>query len=547
MRRPILCASVFLWAAVAGAAPKLRAQVDQRGDFALIGNTLGHDCRAGIPAPIVGSVGDSGTHTSDSSPDVFWRDGSADSAITLDEARSTAVLSLPAGATVSHAWLYWAARRSGTSADTVASFEGPGGPPKSVSATESFFLQEAPNEGHYQSVADVSSLVQAAGSGAYRVSGVDSLPLPNLDQHVAFSGWYLVVFYELASAPPRNLALFDGLDLVDESSTEAATLSGFLVPEAGFDAKLGVVTFEGDFDHDGDSLSFGGKRLSDSENPADNFFNGTRSWLGSAVSVPGDLPQLTGAAGSMSGLDLDVIDIGAHVVAKQTSAKIEAESSGDVFLLGAFVTSISTLSPDFSSSSKSVLDVNGGSSLPGDVFEYTIVVENTGSDTAVDVVLTDALPPGVTYLPGSLAVSGNAQTDTEGDDRGEFTSESELITVRLGSLLPGESARVTFRVTLDADAPSAIANQAQIKSAGALGAPLATTLTDGDADASGPQSTLIVPDGGADADETLRGGGCGCAAPGSAPNRGALFVLLFALAALIRFLSRPSVDDVGAA
>lgn len=413
MRRPIICASVFLWAAFAGAAPKLRAQVDQRGDFALIGNTLGHDCRAGIPAPIVGSVGDCGTHTSDSSPDVFWRDGSAHSAITLDEARSTAVLSLPAGATVSHAWLYWAARQSGASADTVASFEGPGGLSKNVSATESFFLQEEPNEVHYQSVADVSSLVQAAGSGAYRVSGVDSLPLPNLDQHVVFSGWYLVVFYELSSAPPRNLALFDGLDLVDESSTQPATLSGFLVPEAGFDAKLGVVTFEGDFDRDGDSLSFGGKRLSDSANPSDNFFNGTRSWLGGAVSAPGDLPQLTGTPGSMSGLDLDVIDVGAHVVPGQTSAKIEAESSGDVFLLGAFVISVSTLSPD--------------------------------------------------------------------------------------------------------------------------------------ADATGPQSTLIVRADGTDRDETLRGGGCGCRAPGSAPQRGGLFALLFALAALIRFLSRPSVDDVGAA
>jgi uncharacterized repeat protein (TIGR01451 family)/MYXO-CTERM domain-containing protein len=547
MKRLIILVLSLSWAAVAGASPKLRAQVDQRGDFALIGNTLGHDCRSGIPVPIVGSVGDCGTHTGDSSPDVFWRDGSAGSAITLAEARSTAVLSLPAGAMVTHAWLYWAARRGGMSADTAVTLEGPDSASESVSAIETFSREEAPNEIHYQSVADVSSLVRALGSGAYRVSGVDSLPLPQLDQEVVFSGWYLVVFYELASAPPRNLALFDGLDLVDDSSPESATLSGFLVPESGFDAKLGVVTFEGDFEYDGDSLSFGGKQLSDPTNPSDNFFNGTRSWLGSSVSVAGDLPQLTGTAGSMSGLDLDVIDIGAHVVAGQTSAKIEAESSGDVFLLGAFVTSISTLSPDFSSSSKSVVDVNGGSSLPGDLFEYTIVVENTGSDTAVDTVLTDPLPSGITYVPGSLAVSEDPQTDAAGDDRGEFTSESELITVRLGSIAPGESVSVTFRVTLDDDAPSEIANQAEIKSAGALGAPLTTTLTDGDVDASGSQSTLIMRGDGAGWDESLRGGGCGCEAPGSGPKRGGLVVLLFALAALIRFLSRPSIDDAGAA
>jgi uncharacterized repeat protein (TIGR01451 family) len=478
---------------------------------------------------------------------VFWRDGSADRGIPLEEARSTAVLSLPAGATVSHAWLYWAARRGGASADTAVTLEGPGGVWASVSASASFSLTEAPDDIHYQSVADVGSLVRAAGSGIYRVSGVASLPLPDLDQQVAFSGWYLVVFYELASAPPRNLALFDGLDRVDDSSPRSATLSGFRVPDSGFDAKLGVVTFEGDFDYGGDSLAFSGARLSDASNPSDNFFNGTRSWLGSASSAPGDSPRLSGTAGSMSGLDLDVIDIGAHVVAGQSSAQIEAESSGDVFLLGAFVTSISTLAPDFTSSVKSVVDVNGGSSEPGDVFEYAIVVTNTGSDTAVDTVLTDTLPLGVTYLPGSLEVSESSKTDAAGDDEAELSHDHRLITVRLGSLAPGESAGVTFSVTLDADAPNAIANQAEIRSSGAMGAPRSTTLTDADTGSPGPQSTLIARASATDMDESLRGGGCGCSAPGSAPGRGASIALFFAFAALIRFLSKPSVDDVGAA
>jgi uncharacterized repeat protein (TIGR01451 family) len=194
-----------------------------------------------------------------------------------------------------------------------------------------------------------------------------------------------------------------------------------------------------------------------------------------------------------------------------------------------------------------VVDVNGGGSEPGDVFEYTIVVENTGSDTAVDTVLTDTLPLGVTYLPGSLEVSESAKTDAAGDDEAELSHDARLITVRLGSLAPGEFASVTFSVTLDADAPKAIANQAEITSSGAMGAPRSTTLTDADTGAPGPQSTLIVPGAGAAADETLRGGGCGCSAPGSAPHRGALIALFVALAAVIRFLSKPSVDDVGAA
>ena len=34
----------------AAAAPGIRAQSIQRGDFVLFGNTLGHECAAGTPA-----------------------------------------------------------------------------------------------------------------------------------------------------------------------------------------------------------------------------------------------------------------------------------------------------------------------------------------------------------------------------------------------------------------------------------------------------------------------------------------------------------------
>ena len=38
----------------AEADPRLRYQIDQRGDMLLIGNTIGFDCRPGIPRPPVG-------------------------------------------------------------------------------------------------------------------------------------------------------------------------------------------------------------------------------------------------------------------------------------------------------------------------------------------------------------------------------------------------------------------------------------------------------------------------------------------------------------
>jgi uncharacterized repeat protein (TIGR01451 family)/MYXO-CTERM domain-containing protein len=524
------CLAAFALASstgIAAGAPALRVQVDQKGDFALIGNSLGHDCRAGIPAPVVGTVGACGTNTGDSSPDVFWRSESpganqaeANNGITLAQSRSTSMLNLPAGATVTHAFLYWGARHASATADTAVVLDRPGGFSQNVAATASFNAAAGAGQFYYQSVANVTSVVQANGNGAYRVFGVDSVSLPNLNQEVAYAGWYLVVFYSLASDPPRNLALFDGLDLVQNGAPQSASLSGFLVPAAGFTAKLGVVTFEGDFDVTGDSLRFGvaplddTDRLSDALNPLTNFFNGTRSNLGAAVSVAGDLPRLSGAAGSMSSLDYDVVDITNRVTAGQTSADIQATSTGDVYLLAAFVTSISTFKPDFSTSNKSVIDVNGGSVAPGDVFEYSVLVTNTGNDTSVNTVMTDVLPAGITYVPGSIQISAGpnagAKTDAAGDDQATFNAATNTITVRLGvganatqggTLASGASTTVKFQVTIDADASGTIENQAQITAGGQLGAPPATTPTDSDNTTPGSQPVGVpIPTGDTDGD-----------------------------------------------
>ena len=514
---PFALATALLVSGTAVAAPKLRVQVDQKGDFILIGNTLGHDCRGFVPAPVVGTLGACGNNTGDSAPDVYWRaddpaagQAVANNTVAMAQARSTAVLALKSGASVTHAYLYWGARRTGTTADTSVTVERQGGFTQTVSATANYTVDAGGGQIYYQSVADVTDLVKTNGSGGYRVSGVDGLSFINLDANVNFAGWYMVVLYQDATEAPRNLAVFDGLDLVTAATDQNATLSGFLVPAAGFDAKLGVITFEGDPDSTGDSLLFGkapltnADRLTDAVNPIDNFFNSSRSRLGAPVSVAGDLPQLTGGPASMSSFDLDVVDITNRVAAGQTSADIRATSSGDVYLLGGFVTSISTFKPDFSTSGKSAVDLNGGSVLPGDVFEYTIVVTNNGNDTSVGTVLTDKLPAGVTYVPGSIQISAGvgagAKTDAAGDDTGEYAAGTNTLTVRLGTganattggtLAVAESVTVKFKVTVDATATGIIANQANITASGQKGAPPGTTPTDGNNGAPGQQTTDI--------------------------------------------------------
>src|SRR6478735_116355 len=126
MRQTRLISSLIALGAALGAAdvhaaPALRKQIDQRGDFVMFGNTLGWECanNAGVPAPLTGSTvncrAGQGNAIRDTAPDIFWRsdspaDGQAAASYTFgpNDARSTAVLNLPAGAVITYARIYWA-------------------------------------------------------------------------------------------------------------------------------------------------------------------------------------------------------------------------------------------------------------------------------------------------------------------------------------------------------------------------------------------------------------------------------------------------------
>ncbi len=515
MRKGLACSALTLALAAlsgaASAAPTLRVQVDQKGDFVLLGNTLGHECDVGTPVPVVGTVSNCGTNTGDSAPDIYWRADSpamgqaeANNGVTIAQARSTAVLNIPAFAVITHAYLYWGATLPMLGMDTQVTLDRPGVFTQAVTAIQSY--QSANNA--YQSVADVTAIVQANGPGAYRVSDVDASPLVDVNSSNNFAGWWMAVFYQLATDPPRNLALFDGLDVVSNGNNQNVTISGFVVPNAGFSGKLGVITFEGDNAINGDQLFFnGGAALTNALNPANNFFNGTRSLLGAAVSNAGDLPQLTGTAQSMSGIDLDVVDVTNKLTAGQTSAPIQATSTGDVYFLAGFVTSISTFKPDFSTSTKTAVDVNGGALVAGDVIQYTINVVNTGNDTSLNTVLTDPLPPGVTFVPGSLQIvsgpNAGAKSDSAGNDQAEYLSGTNTVVFRLGAgangvtggtLLSNETTVVAFQVTVNPGVTGTISNQATINASGLLGAPAEDTPTDGNGGGSGQPPTDVVVD-----------------------------------------------------
>ncbi|MBD3147781.1 DUF11 domain-containing protein [Microbispora camponoti] len=67
---------------------------------------------------------------------------------------------------------------------------------------------------------------------------------------------------------------------------------------------------------------------------------------------------------------------------------------------------------------------------------YRLTAVNKGGDVAQNVRLTDKVPTGTTYVPGSLRVVGGpgsgAMTDQAGDDQAEFDAATGAISFRLG-------------------------------------------------------------------------------------------------------------------
>ncbi len=85
----------------------------------------------------------------------------------------------------------------------------------------------------------------------------------------------------------------------------------------------------------------------------------------------------------------------------------------------------------------------------GDALTYTVIVNNGGPETAANVVLSDTLPPGVTFV---------SATPTQGS----CLQGSGVVTCNLGTLVNAASATVTILVT--PGAPGVLTNSASVTS-----------------------------------------------------------------------------------
>ena len=509
-----LLAAAALVVVCAGALTPVRAQVvrpftarfstNDTGDVVLVGNTL-MSCTSGNPC--TNARNGSGTSLNNNDFRMGYVDVDADGS-TFNSSQAT--LTLPSGAAVLWAGLYWGADTTAgsngnaapsPSQNNTARFATPAGGYQTVTASQLDTNTTLGND--YHAFADVTALVRAAGSGTYAVANVQAGT--GVDRQ---AGWALVVAYRDAARPSRNLTVFDGFAAVNTANPLVTmSVSGFVTPASGaVNTHVGVVAYEGDFGSTGDQLQLNGAVLGDALNPLTNFFNSTVTRLGTQVTAKN--PNYTNQLG------FDIDDVSANNVlpngANSATITLRTATSGtaEFYYPGvvAFVTDL--YAPQIAGNIvKSVTDLNGGVVAPGDTLEYTVGVTNTGTDAAVVLEMTDPIPANTTYVPGSLQVASGAnagaKTDAAGDDQAEYDAAGGRVVFRLGAgatasaggtLASGASTTARFRVQVNADAPDAtvVSNQATVSYRGATLGISYTDLSDGDAAAAGEQPTNVV-------------------------------------------------------
>ncbi|MBR0591558.1 isopeptide-forming domain-containing fimbrial protein [Bacillus pumilus] len=84
----------------------------------------------------------------------------------------------------------------------------------------------------------------------------------------------------------------------------------------------------------------------------------------------------------------------------------------------------------------------------GDTLLYTIQARNAVEDSVIeDLVISDKLPQGLSYVPNSLQIDGNPVTDTKDDDNGDMTGGT--VTGTFGEVKDAKWHTVTFEVTVE--------------------------------------------------------------------------------------------------
>lgn len=432
------------------------------GDIELIGNGL-MTCPSGSGNCAAAQAGGS---FSNNSFEMTYIDIDGDAA-TFNS--SNARLKLPTGATVLFAGLYW----GGDTAKGVTGGSGSTAPnptarnqvklkvPRARSYKKLNGTLIGVRNTDYQAFIDVTEIVKKAGNGTYTVADVQAGT--GADR---YAGWSLVVAYADASLKAHNLTVFDGYANVTSGTNNVIIpVSGFITPLNGsVHTDVGVVAYEGDISGTGDRFLLNDTLLSDGLNSSNNFFNSSITDLGQYVTTR--KPEFV----NNLGFDINHVKADDILGNAATDATMTLTTNLETYFPGVvtFATELYVPNIEVVKTATNVTR-DTGENLRGDILEYTVTVNNSSLDSAINFVLEDAIPDNTTYVNGSLQIltgaNQGAKTDVSGDDQAEYNSTDNKIVFRLGA-----NANAVTGGTLATDDQTSISFQVRIADDIATGA-----------------------------------------------------------------------------
>ncbi|MDQ3933992.1 MAG: hypothetical protein M3340_05105 [Actinomycetota bacterium] len=315
--------------AAADRSPQVRYSTIARGDVKYVANTLltcpgnGGACRNAKDGSDATATNNAFTMT--------YVDADAD-ATTFNS--SSASLSLPAGATVLFAGLYWgadttagaggAAAPNPAAAGTVK-LKAPGSAAYST-VTATTLDTDSARTSRFQGFADVTTQVLAAGTGTYTVADLQAGTGED-----RYGGWSLAIAYRDTTQAVHWLGIYDGFVSLRAPGNPAQdlTLTGFQAPPTGtVNAALGLVSYEGDLGITGDTADLDGTQLVDAVHPSGNAAESVIGAYGSHVTTksPHYVNQL--------GYDAAIFDADGILTNDQTSTTLHLTTTLDVYLPG---------------------------------------------------------------------------------------------------------------------------------------------------------------------------------------------------------------------
>ena len=364
---------------------------------------------------------------------------------------STSDLNLPSCSQVLFAGLYWGADEGISGTDSTWQSTGtisqvklkiPGaGAYTTLTATQTDKVSAAYAVGlshtGYFCFKDITSLVNTTNpNGTYTVADL----VGPIGVNNASGGWTIVIAYTNSILQPRNLSVFDGNVIINLGDPPVdVNISGFLTPPipSAVSCELGTVAYDGDRSGT-DSFAFkqsGGTfyNMATTTIP----LNGTQDAFNSKISYKGAVVATRNPAfNNTLGYDASIYDLpnaaNVNLGNSKTAATVRFSSPNENYFVQVVTTSISQYNPTFSFD-KSATDINGGSLAPGDSLRYLINYSNVGNDASTNTVIYDNIPPGSSFLPGSIKISGVAKTDGSGDDQAEYDLVNNRVVFRIGT------------------------------------------------------------------------------------------------------------------